>query len=75
MNDGDRVVLARLGGNVRDLRKHLKISQEDLAHQSGLDRTYVGGIERGERNVTILSALKLCGPLECSLSQLVKGIG
>lgn len=67
--------LVRLGKNVRVHRDLNAISQEELAHQAGLDRTYVGGVERGERNPTILSVLKICGALGVDLSTLVKGVG
>jgi transcriptional regulator with XRE-family HTH domain len=42
-----------LAQNVRTLRSRLKISQEELADRCGLHRTYVGAIERAERNVTL----------------------
>lgn len=42
-----------LAANVRALRSHLGVSQEELADLCGLHRTYVGAIERGERNVTL----------------------
>ena len=38
---------------VRSVRQNLGLSQEDLAHRAGLDRTYVGSVERGERNVSL----------------------
>lgn len=43
-------LLHRLGLRIRNLREKAKISQETLGHLSGLHRTYVGSIERGERN-------------------------
>lgn len=44
----------QVGLNVRDLRLELDWSQEDLAFESGLHRTYISGIERGTRNPTVL---------------------
>lgn len=66
--------LVKLGEKVRELRDRKGISQEELAHLAGLDRTYVGGVERGERNPTILSSLKVSGALGVSLSDLVEGV-
>ena len=73
--DVGKSVLIKLGANVRQKRALKNLSQEELADLAGLDRTYVGGVERGERNVTVLSALKLCAPLDCSLSNLLEGVG
>ena len=63
-----------LGKNMRRLREVQKVSQEALAFNAGLDRAYVGGAERGERNITILSALKISKALECELTDLVEGV-
>jgi len=66
--------LVKLGENIRKSRENRKISQEELAELADLDRTYVGGVERGERNLTILSTLKLCRALEVELVDLVQGV-
>ena len=50
-------ILKRFGQDVREKREARRLSQEALAEQADLDRTYLGGIERGEGNPTILSAL------------------
>ena len=42
-----------VGNNIKKYRKKLGISQEKLAGKAGLHRTYIGGIERGERNITL----------------------
>ena len=60
-----------LGRAVRDLRGVRGISQEDLAHLSGMHRTYVGGIERGERNVSYANLKRLARALEVPASQLL----
>lgn len=59
------------GDRVRSERKRLKLSQEQLAHISGLDRTYVSGVERGERNVGLRNASLLATSLGVSLADLV----
>lgn len=65
--------LVILGENIRRFREARGLSQEQLAFEAGLDRTYVGGAERGERNLTILSALKISRALNVKLTQLVEG--
>ncbi len=54
----------RLGRNVRRWREARGLSQEALADRLGLHRTYVGGVERGERNLTLRSVERLAGMLE-----------
>lgn len=51
--------LRRFGEQVRKLRKRRGLSQEDLALEAELDRTYVGGVERGERNISLINILKI----------------
>lgn len=67
-------VLKRFGNNIRAKREAKELSQEDLAAKAELDRTYVGGVERGERNPTILSALRIAKALKTSVSELCEGI-
>jgi transcriptional regulator with XRE-family HTH domain len=56
--------LARFGQAVRTRRLELGLSQEGLAERSSLHRTYVGGIERGERNISLLNLLRLATALD-----------
>ena len=56
---------------IRHRREMMGISQEELAHLCGLHRTYIGAIERGERNITLTTLLKLAEALDCELSDLV----
>jgi transcriptional regulator with XRE-family HTH domain len=49
----DNKLSAIVGNNIKKYRKILNISQEELAERAGLHRTYIGGIERGERNITL----------------------
>jgi transcriptional regulator with XRE-family HTH domain len=57
---------------VRDLRTERGISQEHLGHLSGLDRTYVSGVERGERNPSLSSLLKLADALGTPLWEIAR---
>ena len=67
-------ILKRFGQRVRELRTAKGWSQEGFAHEVGLDRTYVGGIERGERNVALRNVEKLAKTLGVSLSELFRGL-
>lgn len=67
--------LESLGGAIRSFREAKGLSQEALGFESGLDRTYVGGLERGERNPSIESLLKLCGALDVTLASVVAKAG
>lgn len=67
-------VLVAFGNNVRKLRTARGISQEKLAELADLHRTYVGGIERGERNVAVLNIVALAKALDCPPEQLFKGV-
>ena len=65
---------AQLGEAVRKKRLALKLSQEGLAERADLHWTYIGGIERGERNVGLLNIVKIARALETTASQLLNGI-
>ncbi len=62
------------GSRVRELRLQRGISQERLAELSNLHRNYVGGIERGERNVALLNIVKLARALQLKPSELLDRI-
>jgi transcriptional regulator with XRE-family HTH domain len=64
--------LKKLGEQVRNLIKAKGLSQEKLAELSGLHRNYIGGIERGERNLSFLNLLRIARALEISPSELLK---
>ena len=59
-----------LGERVRKLRKEMGWSQENLGERAGLHPTYVGGIERGERNVSLENLSRLAAAFDLSLSEL-----
>lgn len=62
------------GQNVRELRQSKQLSQESLAGVCGLHRTYVGGIERGERNVSLQNIIKIARALGVLPAKLLEGI-
>jgi transcriptional regulator with XRE-family HTH domain len=63
---------AALGQAVRDIRRERGISQEELATRSGVHRTYMGGIERGQRNPSYANILKIAGALRVRPSELLR---
>lgn len=63
-----------LGKRIRDLRSKAGFSQESFADHCGLHRTYMGGVERGERNLTIQSVMTVAKGLGISMSKLLAGI-
>ncbi len=65
---------ALFGQRVRQRRFALGLSQERLAELAGLHRTYVGSVERGERNVALLNILRLAKALEVDAAELVGGL-
>jgi len=58
------------GARIRELRKGQGLSQEALALMCSLDRSYIGGIERGERNVSLVNINKIAGALGVEASEL-----
>jgi len=65
----DKPLSVRMGALVRQLRQEAHESQEDFADRCGLHRTYVGSIERGEKNITVETAKKLCDAFGIPLSR------
>ena len=63
-------ILIKFGERVRTFRKIKDISQEELAHRASLHRTYIGMIERAEKNITLLNIEKIANALEISISEL-----
>lgn len=67
-------VLKRFGARVRELRIAKGFSQESFAAHCGLDRTYIGGIERGERNLALRNIETVAKALDMTISELMKGL-
>ena len=72
---GTSAALAAFGEAVRAARLEQGISQEALADIAGLDRSYMGGIERGEHNLTVMNIVKIAGALKTSPSALFGSAG
>ena len=64
----------RFGKALRRRRQRLGVSQEAFADMCELDRTYIGGIERGERNVALVNIEKIAKTLRLSIAQLFRGV-
>lgn len=59
------------GKRVREVRRNKGISQEKLAELAGIDRSYMGNIERGEKNITLKKAYEVCDALEMDIKDLI----
>lgn len=66
--------LEKFGARVRDLRKDAGLSQEKFAELAQLHRTYISGVERGERNASLSSISRIANALNISLSELFEGV-
>lgn len=67
-------VCKKFGARVQELRIAQGLSQEVLAQRSGLHRTYIGGIERGERNVSLINIQKIANGLSISIEYLLSDL-
>lgn len=67
-------ILERFGQRVRELRAEQGFSQEGFAYACELDRSYIGGIERGERNVALRNIERIAETLGISLAELMEGL-
>jgi len=68
----DSEILKKFGNRVRELRKERNISQEELAYKADLHRTYIGMIERAEKNITLMNIEKIANALEVSIKDFFK---
>jgi len=65
-------ILIKFGKKVREKRKGKGLSQEQLAFKANLHRTYIGMIERAEKNITLLNIQKIANALEISIKEIFK---
>lgn len=63
-----------LGERIREKRKSLCWTQEDLADYANLDRSYIGGVERGQRNLTFSVLCQICAAFACDIATLTEGL-
>lgn len=71
MNKDERQFLERVGFRVRERRTAMKLTQARLADACGLHRTFIGSVERGERNVALLSLRKIASALRVTPAELL----
>jgi len=64
-------ILKRFGEKIRKVRREKDISQEKLAYEAGIERSYMGAIERGERNPTLLKVYRIVTTLKVNSSDLL----
>ena len=69
-----REILIKFGKKVREERARLGLSQEELASRTGVHRTYIGMIERAEKNITLENIEKVSKALKISISDFFKGL-
>ncbi|OGX19813.1 MAG: transcriptional regulator [Omnitrophica WOR_2 bacterium RBG_13_44_8b] len=65
-------ILKKFGENVKKLRKAKGWSQEELSKKSGLHRTYIGSIERGERNVSLINVQRISEALKVFIRDILE---
>ena len=70
--DSNSDILKKFGEKVREIRKVKGISQEELADRAGLHRTYIGMIERAEKNITLINIEKLAIALEIQIKDIFR---
>ena len=68
----EKKLLLQVGNNIRKFRNKVGLSQEKLAFASNLDRTYIGSIERGERNISIINLTKIADALNIDAYEILK---
>jgi len=71
VNKMKNIILKNFGDSVRELRIQKKMTQEELANKAGLHRTYIGMIERAEKNITLINIQKIANALSVEISNLL----
>jgi transcriptional regulator with XRE-family HTH domain len=66
-------VLVKFGDRVREVRMQKRLSQEQLAHLADVHRTYIGMIERAEKNITLINIEKIANALQINIKDLLNG--
>lgn len=67
--------LQTLGDRIREARKSTGLSQEELALQADIDRSFMGQVERGQRNISVLTLLRVARVLDINLGSMLDGLG
>lgn len=67
-------LLKAIGIRIRAARQNLDWTQEELAARAEIDRSYIGGVERGERNLSFIMLCGICTALSCDVAALTQGI-
>lgn len=65
-------ILVLFGNRVKEIRKEKGLSQEQLSFKANLHRTYIGMIERAEKNITLINIQKIANALEVEITELLK---
>ena len=68
------LLLQTVGQRIREARKEKGLTQEELALEADMDRSYVGQLERGEQNATVITLAKLAGVIGCDIAAFVRGL-
>jgi len=67
----EKIFLKQIGNRIRELRTEANLSQEKLPFPCDLDRTYIGSVERGERNISVLNLRKIAKALQVKTTDLL----
>ena len=74
MTESSKQLITYLGYNIRAERVRRGLSQDELSEKVGLHRTYIGNVERGEKNITVLNCSKIAEALNIKLSDLLQRV-